>query len=79
MARTQLLAKIQGLLLVKEQGLSSLVCFCLHATFLKGSPPPTGGHPELEVALRIAQHAPFCLPGPASQLTMQVAWGQETA
>lgn len=79
MARAQLLAKVQGLLLVKEQGLSSLVSFCLQATFLKGSPPPTEGHPELEVVLWIAQHAPLCLPGPADQLTMQVAWGRETA
>jgi hypothetical protein len=53
MARAQLLANAQRLLPVKEQGLSSLVSFCLHATFLKGSPLPTEGHPELEVVLRM--------------------------
>lgn len=78
MARAQLLAKVQGLL-VKEQGLPSLVSSCLHATFLASSPPPTAGHPELEVVLWTIQHSPFCLPGPANHLTMQVAWGWETA
>lgn len=78
MARTQLLARVQGLP-VKEQDLSSLVSFGLHATFLEGSPPPNEGHPELKVLPWTGQHAPFCLPGPANQLTMQVAWGRETA